>query len=141
MLDDISHDSLLDELFQLGQQYINSALELCSNNALASIWSEQDTAFQQEGSTHEIKIWAVPAVNEDSRPDVQAGDSYNSLPSHLAEFVTAVQASVDACCVPGIQAKVSASHEACSEVRMTHGSKRLCYTVVHYCLFRVSANP
>ena len=37
--------------FQLGQQYINSALELCSNNALASIWSEQDTAFQQEGST------------------------------------------------------------------------------------------
>lgn len=110
MCDDSSldDDSALQELYSLGQQYINGALTLCGNNALASIWGEQDTAFQQESSSHEVKIWAAPAVTADSQAEAQQGDSYNTVADQqMADFVTSVQASAASCCVPGIDVQVS----------------------------------
>ncbi|KAL0028314.1 hypothetical protein WJX79_009606 [Trebouxia sp. C0005] len=109
MCDDSSldDDSALQELYSLGQQYINGALTLCGNNALASIWGEQDTAFQQESSSHEVKIWAAPAVTADSQAEAQQGDSYNTVADQqMADFVTSVQASAASCCVPGIDVQV-----------------------------------
>ncbi len=104
----LDDDTLLEELYSMGQQYINGALTLCGNNALASIWGEQDTGFQQESSSHEVKIWVAPAATADSQAEAQQGDSYNTLTDQqMAEFVTAVQASAASCCVSGIDVQVS----------------------------------
>ncbi len=107
-------ETLLEELYHQGQLYIHGALELCSNNSLSSIWSEQDAAYQQESPSHEIKLWVAPAVTDDSRPEVQGGDSYNSVSAQqVAELVTAVQASVESSCASGISAQVSAEPHSC----------------------------
>ncbi|KAL0039521.1 hypothetical protein WJX77_000542 [Trebouxia sp. C0004] len=103
----LDDDTLLEELYPLGQQYINGALALCGNNALASIWGEQDTAFQQESSSHEVKMWVAPSVTVDSQAEAQQGDSYNTVADQqMAVFVTAVQASAASCCVSGVDVQV-----------------------------------
>ena len=104
----LDDDTLLEELHSLGQQYINGVLTLCGNNALASIWGEQDTAFQQDGSSHEVKIWVAPAVTDDSQAEARQGDCYNTVADQqMADFVTTVQASAASCCVSGIDVRVS----------------------------------
>jgi hypothetical protein len=104
----LDDDTLLEELHSLGQQYINGVLTLCGNNALASIWGEQDTAFQQDGSSHEVKIWVAPAVTDDSQAEARQGDCYNTVADQqMADFVTTVQASAASCCVSGIDVQVS----------------------------------
>lgn len=113
-------DTLLEELSSLGQQYINGVLTLCGNNALASIWGEQDTAFQQDGSSHEVKIWVAPAVTDDSQAEAQQGDCYNMVADQqMADFVTAVQASAASCCVPGIDVQVSCCWSITSAVSVS----------------------
>ncbi|KAL0045486.1 hypothetical protein WJX82_007971 [Trebouxia sp. C0006] len=103
----LDDDTLLEELHSLGQQYINGVLTLCGNNALASIWGEQDTAFQQDGSSHEVKIWVAPAVTDDSQAEARQGDCYNTVADQqMADFVTTVQASAASCCVSGIDVRV-----------------------------------
>ncbi len=122
MCDDSSldDDTLLEELYSLGQQYINGALTLCGNNALASIWGEQDTAFQQDGSSHEVKIWVAPAVTGDSQAEAHQGDSYNTVADQqMAEFVTNVQASAASCCVSGIDVQVSCCRRTTSAVSVS----------------------
>ena len=102
-------NSLSEDLLECGQQYINGALELCSSNALSQIWDHQDAAFQQP---HTIKLWVTPAVDDNSPADAQNGRSYNVLPGQeqLAEFVRAVQQSVQSCCVEGIKTEVGACY-------------------------------
>lgn len=89
-------------------------MALCSNNALASIWADQSTAFQQDSSSHDVKLWVVPAVDDDSKAELLDGSSYN-LMSHqqMADFVTAVQASAAPCCVPGMSVQVSCNQRSC----------------------------
>ncbi len=116
----LDEDTLLEELYSLGQQYINGALAFCGNNALASIWGEQDTAFQQEGSSHEVKIWVAPAVTGDSQAEAQQGDCYNMVADQqMAEFVTTVQASAALCCVSGIDVQVSCYRRITSAVSVS----------------------
>lgn len=106
--DSMDEDTSLQELYSLGQQYINGALILCGNNALASIWGEQDTAFQQESPSHEVKIWVAPAVTADSQAEARQGDSYSRVADRqMAEFVITVQASAASCCVSGVDVQVS----------------------------------
>jgi hypothetical protein len=137
MCDDSSldEDALLEELYSLGQQYIDGALTLCGNNALASIWGEQDTAFQQDGSSHEVKIWVAPAVTGDSQANAQQGDSYNTVADQqMADFVTTVQASAAACCVSGIDVQVSCCWSITSAVSVSQ-----VLSAYHKCCRRITS--
>ena len=99
-------DAHLNMCYELGQDYINAAIQLCSSAMLNSIWADQDSSYQHTSPTHEVVLWVAPA-DDPGGPEIQNGDSYSLVPSDcMAEFVSAVQAAADSCCVSGITAKV-----------------------------------
>ena len=99
-------DTLLAELCDLGQRFIDSAVELCSSASFDSIWCAQPSPYDGSSPSHEVLLWVAPAQDASSE-DGQAGETHSLLPSNqMAEFAAAVQASADACCVPGITAQV-----------------------------------
>ena len=99
-------DTVLAELCDLGQRYIDSAVEVCSNSRFDSIWSGQDSPYDSSSPSHEVSLWVAPTEDANSE-DVQAGERYSLVPNNqMPEFVAAVQASADTCCIPGITAQV-----------------------------------
>ena len=100
-------DAQLSMCFEVGQEYINAAIQLCSSTMLNSIWTNQDTSYQNKSPTHQVVLWLAP-VDDPGSPEIQNGASYSSVPSNLmTDFMSAVQAAADSCCVSGITAKVS----------------------------------
>ena len=99
-------DTRLDELCDLGQRYIDSAVEVCSSSRFDSIWTGQDSPYDSGSPSHEMVLWVAPAEDVGTEA-VQAGRGYSSVPSNqMPDFVAAVQASADTCCVSGITAQV-----------------------------------
>lgn len=99
------NDTQLDKLFELGHKYVGSAVDICSSSRLDSIWTGQDSPYDSGSPSHEVVLWVAPADSASNEPG-QDG-KYSSVPSdQMAEFVAAVQASADKCCVPGITAQV-----------------------------------
>lgn len=104
---DQEDDNQQDTLCELGQRYISHAIELCSSSMFNRIWAGQDSGYDSGSPGHKVQLWVAPA-QEASTEAVLSGSSYSWIPSHqMPDFVTAVQAAVDACCVPGITAQVS----------------------------------
>lgn len=104
---DQEDDAQLDKLCDLGQRYIDSAVEVCRSGRFDSIWTGQPSPYDSGSPSHEVLLWVAPAEDAGSEA-VQAGREYSSVPSNqIPEFVAAVQASADACCVSGITAQVS----------------------------------
>lgn len=104
---DLENETQLEELFQLGHRYVGIAVEVCSSSSLDSIWTGQDSPYDSGSPSHEVVLWVAPADKASNGP-VQDGKRYSSVPSdQMADFVAAVQASADTCCVPGITAQVN----------------------------------
>lgn len=96
-----------DTLCELGQRYVNQAVELCSSGMFDRIWADQDSIYDSGGPSHEVQMWVAPAQDASSEV-VPSGSSYSWVSSHqMPDFVAAVQAAADTCCVPGITAQVS----------------------------------
>lgn len=104
---DPEDDNQQDTLCELGQRYISHAMELCSSSMFNRIWAGQDSGYDSGRPSHKVQVWVAPA-QEASSEAVPSGSSYSWVPSHqMPEFVAAVQAAADACCVSGITAQVS----------------------------------
>ena len=96
----------LDELCDLGHNYINSAVEVCSSGRFDSIWTGQASPYNSASSSHQVVLWVATAQDASSEA-VHTGKRYSSVPSNqMPDFVAAVQASADTCCVSGITAQV-----------------------------------
>lgn len=105
--EEIDEEDRLDELWQLGEQYIASALQLCQTKDLQNIWERQDRSFMESETSHELKLWLVPAVDEHCSQDVQEGRLYNVVPAdQMQHFVSSLESSAKACCPEGITAQV-----------------------------------
>ena len=92
----------------MGEQYIQSALQLCQSKDLQNIWERQDTTFMESEPSHELKLWVVPAVDEQCEEAVQEGRQYNVVPSdRMQSFVSGLQTSASACCPQGMTAQVT----------------------------------
>lgn len=98
----------LEQLWGLGEQYIASALQLCQSKDLQNIWEQQDRSFLEDKTgSHQLKLWVVPAVDEQCSEQVQEGRLYNVVPEdQMQGFVSSLQATATACCPPGITAQV-----------------------------------
>ena len=58
--------------------------------------------------SHELKLWVVPAVDEQCDEAVQEGRQYNVVPLHrMQSFVSGLQTSASACCPQGMTAQVT----------------------------------
>lgn len=101
------NDTQLEELFKLGHSYVATAVEVCSSSRLDSIWTGQESPYDTGSPSHEVVLWVAPADSASNEP-VQDGNRYSSVPSNqMADFVAAVQASADTCCVAGITVQVN----------------------------------
>ena len=98
----------LEQLWGLGEQYIASALQLCQSKDLQNIWEQQDRSFLEDKTgSHQLKLWVVPAVDEQCSEEVQEGRLYNVVPEdQIQGFVSSLQATATACCPHGITAQV-----------------------------------
>ena len=126
-----------DSLYELSQQYISTALEVCSSTTLDRIWGDQDPYCSDANASHVVELWVAPAADMSSE-DVQEGKAYSSVPSHeMADFVVAVQAAVDSCGVSGITAQVcvlsqvQSALQICSQCVQQHSDS----TKTCICLF------
>ncbi|KAL3133860.1 hypothetical protein ABBQ32_008326 [Trebouxia sp. C0010 RCD-2024] len=116
---DQEDDNQQDTLCELGQRYISHAIELCSSSMFNRIWAGQDSGYDSGSPGHKVQLWVAPA-QEASTEAVLSGSSYSWIPSHqMPDFVTAVQAAVDACCVPGITAQVKEAEPHCQAAFIT----------------------
>lgn len=99
-------DAQLQDLCDLGQTYINQAVEMCSSSMFDCIWTGQESSYDSGRPSHTVELWVAPTEDVGSEV-VQNGSSYSSVPSHqMPAFVAAVQEAADACCAPGITAQV-----------------------------------
>ena len=104
---DQEDDTQQDTLCELGQRYISTAVNLSSSSMFNRIWAGQDSVYDSGSPSHTVQVW-VARAQEASTEAVPSSSSYSWVPSdQMPDFVAAVQATANTCCVPGITAQVS----------------------------------
>lgn len=115
-------DDRLQELWGLGEQFIQSALQLCQSKDLQNIWERQDHSFLETEPSHKLQLWVVPAVDEQCDEAVQEGRRYNVVPpDRMHSFVSGLQTNATACCPQGVTAQVMFVKLAFSSISKCNG--------------------